>query len=98
MAPDEQQRLQSQMQRWSQLTPQQRQQAREQFRSLNQLPPEQRRDVQRKWQEYQSLPPEQRRELASQPAPAKPPAKGSASTDGKGRPPGRPQEGKSDKP
>jgi Protein of unknown function (DUF3106) len=53
MKPDEQQRLQSRMQDWADLTPAQRRVARENYRSIKQLPRPQRGDVKQKWQQYQ---------------------------------------------
>jgi hypothetical protein len=53
MAPDEQQRLQSRMQDWANLTPAQRRVARENYQSLKQLPRTQRGEVKQKWQQYQ---------------------------------------------
>ncbi len=53
MKPDEQQRLQSRMQDWANLTPAQRRVARENFQTLQQLPRAQRGEVRQKWQQYQ---------------------------------------------
>lgn len=53
MKPDEQQRLQSRMQDWANLTPAQRRVARENYQSLKQLPNSQRGEVKQKWQQYQ---------------------------------------------
>lgn len=53
MAPDEQQRLQSRMQDWANLTPAQRRVARENYQSLKQLPRTQRGEVKQKWQQQQ---------------------------------------------
>ena len=51
MHPDEQQRLQQQMQSWAQLTPEQRKVAREQYKSLKALPPDKKEEVRQKWEE-----------------------------------------------
>lgn len=53
MKPDEQQRLQSRMQDWANLTPAQRRVARENYQSLKQLPQSQRGEVKQKWQQHQ---------------------------------------------
>lgn len=73
MAPDQQQRVQEQMQSWARLSPEQRQAAREQYRTLRSLPPEKKQEVRQRWEQYQSLPPDTKRELASQPPPSSPP-------------------------
>ena len=60
MKPDEQQRLQTRMQAWAQLTPAQRRVARENYKALRQLPRPQRGELRQKWQQHQqspSLPP-----------------------------------------
>ena len=67
MHPDEQQRLQQQMQSWAQLTPEQRKVAREQYKSLKALPPDKKEEVRQKWEEYQNLPPERKREREARP-------------------------------
>ena len=53
MKPEEQQRLQTQMQDWAKLTPQQRAIARENYKKLAKQPPEKREAVKQKWHEYQ---------------------------------------------
>jgi len=53
MKPEEQQRLQTQMQDWAKLTPKERSVARENFKKLAKQPPEKREVVKQKWQEYQ---------------------------------------------
>jgi hypothetical protein len=53
MKPDEQQRLQTQMQDWVKLTPEQRRIARENYKKLAKQPPEKREAVKQKWQERQ---------------------------------------------
>ena len=51
MKPEQQQRLQSQMQDWAKLTPEQRRVARENFKKLQKQPPEKKEAVKRKWKE-----------------------------------------------
>jgi len=56
MKPDEQQRLQSRMQDWANLTPAQRRVAREKYKSLKQLPRTERGEIRRKWWQRQQSP------------------------------------------
>lgn len=56
MKPDEQQRLQSRMQDWANLTPAQRRVAREKYQSLKQLPRTERGEIRRKWWQRQQAP------------------------------------------
>lgn len=56
MKPDEQQRLQSRMQDWANLTPAQRRVAREKYQSLKQLPRTERGEIRRKWWQRQESP------------------------------------------
>jgi len=65
MKPDQQQRLQTQMQDWVKLTPEQRRTARENYKKLAKQPPEKREAVKRKWQEHQ-----QKQAPSTSPAPA----------------------------
>ena len=58
MKADEQQRLQSRMQDWANLTPAQRRVARENYQSLKQLPHPQRGEVKQKWQQSQQPSPQ----------------------------------------
>ena len=55
MKPEQQQRLQTQMQAWARLTPAQRQIARENYKKLAKQPPEKREVVKQKWRERQKL-------------------------------------------
>lgn len=55
MKPEQQQRLQTQMQDWAKLTPEQRRIARENYKKLTKQPPEKREVVKQKWQERQKL-------------------------------------------
>ena len=66
MAPDEQRRIQVQMQEWSKLTPEQRQLARETFKSTNRLPADKKQELKQKWEEYSSLPEEEKKKLQQQ--------------------------------
>ncbi len=56
MKPDEQQRLQSRMQDWANLTPAQRRVAREKYQSLKQLPRAERSEIRRRWWQRQQSP------------------------------------------
>ena len=68
MTPEEQFRIQGQMQMWGKLTPEQRQLAREKFKTTNRLPTEERQAFKKKWQEYSSLPPEEKEKFKQQSA------------------------------
>jgi len=62
MKPEEQQRVQERMQKWTKLTPEQRWQAREQFRSIGKIAHDRRREqLRRYWAMYQALPPHEKR-------------------------------------
>lgn len=74
MTPDEQRRIQGQMQEWGKLTPEQRRQAREKFQTVNQLPTEKKLELKQKWEEYSNLP-EEEKEKHKQQATIKPVAK-----------------------
>lgn len=74
MTPDEQRRVQSQMQEWGKLTPEQRRLAREKFQTVTQLPSEKKQELKQKWEEYSSLP-EEEKEKHKQQANSKPIAK-----------------------
>ena len=73
MTPEEQRRIQGQMQAWGKLTPEQRQLARENFKTAKQLPVEKKQELKQKWEEYSSLPEDEKEKLkqqaASKPAP-----------------------------
>ena len=66
MAPEEQRRIQGQMQEWGKLTPEQRQLARENFKTANQLPAEKKQELKKKWEEYSSLPDDEKEKLKRQ--------------------------------
>ena len=74
MTPDEQRRVQGQMQEWGKLTSEQRQLARENFKTVNQLPADKRLELKQKWEEYSNLPEEEKEKLKQQAA-SKPVAK-----------------------
>lgn len=74
MTPDEQQRIQAQMQEWTKLTPEQRQLARQKFQTVNKLPTEKKQELKQKWEEYSNLP-EEEKEKHKQQAASKPLAK-----------------------
>ncbi len=73
MTPEEQYRIQGQMQTWGKLTSEERQQAREKFKTTSRLPIEKKNELKQKWAEYQNLPEEQKaklqQEVASKPVP-----------------------------
>lgn len=73
MTPDEQRRIQAQMQEWGKLTAAQRQLARENFKTTNQLSAEERQEFRKKWEEYVNLPDDEKekfkQQAASKPAP-----------------------------
>jgi hypothetical protein len=74
MTPEEQQRIQGQMQEWTKLTPGQRQLAREKFQTVTQLPTEKKEALKQKWEEYSNLP-EEEKEKHKQQATANPAGK-----------------------
>lgn len=55
MPPEEQRRIQVQMQSWDKLSPEERNAARENFKTANQLPTEKKQQLKQKWEEYSSL-------------------------------------------
>jgi hypothetical protein len=73
MAPEEQRRIQVQMQEWGKLTPEQRERARQNFKTASQLPTEKKQELKQKWEEYSSLPEAEKEKLklqaASKPVP-----------------------------
>ncbi|MEI7613550.1 MAG: DUF3106 domain-containing protein [Betaproteobacteria bacterium] len=73
MAPEEQRRIQGQMQEWGKLTPEQREQARQNYKAAIQLPSEKKQELKQKWEEYSSLPEAEKEKLkeqaSSKPAP-----------------------------
>lgn len=68
MNPEEQRRIQRQMQEWGKLTPEERQMARENFRTASQLPTEKKKELIQKWEEYSSLPEEEKNKYKEQAA------------------------------
>ena len=66
MTPEEQRRIQVQMQEWGKLTPEERRLARENFKTANQLPVEKKQQLRQKWEEYSSLPEEEKERLKQQ--------------------------------
>ena len=74
MKPEQQQRLQTQMQEWARLTPAQRQIARENYKKLAKQPPEKREVVKQKWRERQKLKQAAPNQAAPAPAAAAAPA------------------------
>ena len=71
LTPEEQRRIQVQMQEWAKLSPEQRRQAREHFLTTNKLPAEKKQELKQKWEEYSNLPEEEKERLKQQAA-AKP--------------------------
>lgn len=73
MSPEEQRRVQRQMQEWGKLTPLQRQIARENFKTTNQLSSEKKQELKQKWEAYSNLPEEEKAKFkekaANAPAP-----------------------------
>lgn len=68
LTAQEQQRVQTRMQKWAKLTPEQRDAARERYKSIGKLPPEKRDTLTQRWAEYQALPPTEKRALDTPPA------------------------------
>ena len=66
MTPDEQRRIQAQMQEWGKLTPAQRELAREKFKTASQLSSEERQEFNKKWQEYVNLPDDEKEKFKQQ--------------------------------
>lgn len=66
MTPQEQRRVQVQMQEWGKLSPEQRQAARENFKTASQLPLAKKQELKQKWEEYSSLPEEEKQKLKLQ--------------------------------
>ena len=77
MTPEEQRRIQVQMQEWAKLTPEQRRIARESFMTANKLPIEKKQELKQKWEEYSSLPEEEKARLKQQAASKSVPKPGS---------------------
>lgn len=75
LSPEEQRRIQKQMQEWGKLTPEQRKLARENYKAAQQLPAEKKMELKQKWEEYASLPQEEKdklKQLASKQSPLPP--------------------------
>lgn len=68
MTPEEQRRIQGQMQDWGKLTPEERNLARENFKTTNKLPIEKKQEFRQKWEEYSNLPDEEKERLKHQAA------------------------------
>jgi hypothetical protein len=66
MAPDEQRRIQGQMQEWAKLSPEQRRLAREKYQAMNQLPTDKKQELKQKWEEYSNLPADEKEKLQQQ--------------------------------
>lgn len=66
MTPQEQQRIQVQMQEWGKLSPELRQLARENFKTASQLPLAKKQELKQKWAEYSSLPEDEKQKLKLQ--------------------------------
>ena len=75
MTPEEQRRIQVQMQEWGKLTPAQRQLARENFKTANQLPAKKKQELKQKWEEYSNLPEDEKEKLKQQAASAPKPGR-----------------------
>ena len=75
MTPEEQRRIQVQMQEWGKLTPAQRQLARENFKTANQLPAKKKQELRQKWEEYSNLPEDEKEKLKQQAASAPKPGR-----------------------
>lgn len=73
MTPEEQRRIQAQMQEWGKLTAGQRQLARENFKTTSQLSAEEKQEFKKKWEEYVNLPDDEKekfkQQAVSKPAP-----------------------------
>ncbi len=80
MTPEEQRRIQVQMQEWGKLTPEQRRLARENFMTANKLPTEKKQELRPKWEQYSSLPEEEKERLKQQAASKPVPRPGRAPT------------------
>ena len=73
MTPEEQRRIQAQMQEWGKMSAGQRQLARENFKTANQLSAEEKQEFKKKWEEYVNLPDDEKekfkQQATSKPAP-----------------------------
>lgn len=68
LTPEEQARIQSQMQEWAKLTPQQRQRVRDKYKALKKAPAGTRQALREQWELYQQLPPEEKQRLQEEAA------------------------------
>ncbi len=68
MTPEEQRRVQVQMQGWGKLTPEQRQTARDNFQAASHLSEEKKKELKLKWEEYSNLPEDEKEQLKLQAA------------------------------
>ena len=75
MSPEEQARIQSQMQGWAKLSPQQRQLVREKYKALKKAPAGTQQALREQWELYQQLPPEEKQRLQEEAAQKKAEAK-----------------------
>ncbi|WP_291995097.1 DUF3106 domain-containing protein [Candidatus Accumulibacter sp. ACC003] len=87
MTPEEQRRIQGQMQDWGKLTPEQRRVARENFLNTSKLPVEKKQELRQKWEQYSSLPEEEKERLQQEAARKPAPKPGQASGSAAGLPP-----------
>ena len=78
MPPQDQRRIQAQMQEWGKLTPEQRETARENFKAASRLPAEKKRMLRQQWEEYSNLPEEEKEKFKRQAASAPVPRPGKA--------------------
>lgn len=91
-SPDEQARVQRQMQAWARLSPEERKAAREAYKNIQKATPEQREALKKMWSEYQALPDDEKQKLkesaANKPLPKTLPLKPTAvPADAAPRPP-----------
>lgn len=63
LAPEEQRRVQVQMQSWDKLSPEERRTARENFKTASKLPSEKKQQLKQMWEEYSSLPESEKEKL-----------------------------------
>lgn len=68
LTPDEQARIQSQMQEWANLSPAQRTEIREKYRALRKASAGKRQSLREQWEQYQQLPAEEKQRLQEEAA------------------------------
>ena len=68
ISPEEQRRIQGQMQEWDKLTSEERQLARENFKAANKLSTEGKQEFKKKWAEYVNLPDDEKEKFKQQTA------------------------------